>query len=127
MSVRAASDSTVQQSAGPYSPAWRSGAKTHIFCSGQLPLDPETGEITEGDITTQTRAAVDNLRRVLGSEGCSLRDVVKTTVFLASLDDFEGMNAVYAECFAHRPARSTVGGLSLPRGALVEIEAIAAV
>jgi 2-iminobutanoate/2-iminopropanoate deaminase len=109
---------------GPYSQAIRSGEL--IFCAGQIPLDPVTMKLVEGDITAQTRRALTNLSNVLEAAGSSLSRVVKTTVFLADLNDFQAMNAVYAEFFpAQPPARSTVQVARLPAGALVEIEAIA--
>lgn len=109
---------------GPYSQAIRSGDL--IFCAGQIPLDPATMKLVEGDVTAQTRRALTNLGNVLEAAGSSLLRVVKTTVFLANFDDFQAMNAVYAEFFpAQPPARSTIQAGRLPAGALVEIEAIA--
>ncbi len=109
---------------GPYSQAVRTGDL--LFCAGQIPLDPETMKLVEGDITIQTRRALTNLKNVLEAGGSDLSRVVKTTVFLANLDDFKAMNEVYAEFFAGQPpARSTVQVARLPAGALVEIEAIA--
>jgi len=111
---------------GPYSQAIRAGSL--IFASGQIPLDPVTGEIVSGDIQEQTRRVLDNLRAVLEAAGSSLAQVVKTTVFLADLADFAQMNDVYASFFSTSvPARSTVQVAALPRGALVEIECIAVV
>jgi 2-iminobutanoate/2-iminopropanoate deaminase len=109
---------------GPYSQAVTHGEL--VFCSGQVALDPATGQLVEGDVAAQTRQALSNLEAVLVAAGASLSRVVKTTVFLKSMDDFAAMNAVYAERFAdHRPARSTVEVSRLPRDARVEIEAIA--
>jgi|SRR5581483_11837875 len=109
---------------GPYSQGIRTGDM--IFCAGQIPLDPATGKLVEGDITPQTRRALTNLKNVLEAAGSSLQRVVKTTVFLANLDDFQAMNKVYGEFFNDQPpARSTVQVARLPAGALVEIEAIA--
>lgn len=109
---------------GPYSQAVRTGE--FIFCAGQIPLDPATGKLVEGDISAQTRRALTNLGNVLAAAGSDLSRVLKTTVFLANLDDFKAMNEVYAEFFANQPpARSTVQVARLPAGALVEIEAIA--
>ena len=109
---------------GPYSQAVRTGDL--LFCAGQIPLDPETMKLVEGDITIQTRRALTNLKNVLEAGGSDLSRVVKTTVFLANLDDFKAMNEVYAEFFAGQPpARSTVQVARLSAGALVEIEAIA--
>jgi len=109
---------------GPYSQAIRSGEL--VFCAGQIPLDPATMKLVEGDITAQTRRALTNLSNVLEAAGSSLSRVVKTTVFLADFNDFAAMNAVYAEFFGEQPpARSTIQAARLPAGALVEIEAIA--
>ena len=109
---------------GPYSQAVRTGDM--IFCAGQIPLDPATMKLVEGDITVQTRRALTNLSNVLEAAGSSLSRVMKTTVFLANFDDFAAMNAVYAEFFPEQPpARSTIQAVRLPAGALVEIEAIA--
>ncbi len=109
---------------GPYLQAIRSG--DFVFCAGQIPLDPATMKLVEGDIAVQTRRALDNLSAVLEAAGSSLRRVTKTTVFLANLDDFQAMNAVYAEFFSEQPpARSTIQVARLPAGALIEIEAIA--
>lgn len=109
---------------GPYSQAVRTGE--FVFCAGQIPLDPATMKMVEGDITVQTRRVLTNLSSVLEAAGSSLSRVMKTTVFLADLNDFQAMNAVYAEYFgAQPPARSTIQAGRLPAGALVEIEAIA--
>jgi 2-iminobutanoate/2-iminopropanoate deaminase len=97
-----------------------------LFCSGQLGLDPNTGKLVEGGVGAQTRRALLNLAAVLSAGGASLRDVVKTTVFLVDMNDFVPMNEVYSEVFADSPpARSTLAAAALPAGALVEIEAIA--
>ncbi|MCS6872312.1 MAG: RidA family protein [Anaerolineae bacterium] len=109
---------------GPYSQAVI--ANGFVFCSGQIALDPATGELIEGDITAQTERAIRNLQAVLEAAGSSLAHVVKTTVFLRNMADFAAMNAVYERFFsANPPSRSTVGNLELPRGARFEIEAIA--
>jgi 2-iminobutanoate/2-iminopropanoate deaminase len=109
---------------GPYSQAVRSGDL--VFCSGQIPLDPLTGELVEGGVGSQTARALANLAAVLAAADLKLANVVKTTVFLVSMDDFPAMNEVYAASFeADPPARSTVAVAALPKGALVEIEAIA--
>lgn len=109
---------------GPYSQAVRTG--DFIFCAGQIPLDPATMKLVQGDITVQTRRALTNLSNVLEAAGSSLSRVMKTTVFLANFADFQAMNAVYAEFFPDQPpARSTIQAAALPAGALVEIEAIA--
>ena len=109
---------------GPYSQAVRTGAM--IFCAGQVPLDPKTGQIVSEDISEQTRRVLDNLTAVLKAEGLTMANVVKTTVFLADFGDFPKMNEVYATYFTDQPpARSTVGVSTLPKNARVEIEAIA--
>jgi 2-iminobutanoate/2-iminopropanoate deaminase len=109
---------------GPYSQAVRSGHL--VFCSGQIPLDPLTGQLVEGGIGSQTARALVNLAAVLAAADLKLGNVVKTTVFLVSMDDFPAMNEVYARYFDEDPpARSTVAVAALPKGARVEIEAIA--
>jgi 2-iminobutanoate/2-iminopropanoate deaminase len=109
---------------GPYSPAIRSGE--WIFTSGQLGLDPQTGELAAGGTAGETRRALENCALLLEAAGAAMADVVKTTVFLRSLDDFGLMNSVYAEFFrSDPPARTTVQAAALPKGAAVEIECIA--
>ena len=109
---------------GPYSQAIVAGQL--LFCSGQIPLDPVTGQMIEGDVTAQTRRVLENVRAILVAANATFDDVVKTTVFLADMSDFAAMNAVYAEYFsAPAPARSTVQAARLPRDARVEIEVIA--
>ncbi len=109
---------------GPYSQAIAHGDL--VFCSGQIGIDPATSTMVEGGIETETRRVLDNLREVLDAAGLKLADVVKTTVFLVSLADFETVNRIYGEHFnAPYPARSTVQVSALPRHARVEIEAIA--
>jgi 2-iminobutanoate/2-iminopropanoate deaminase len=109
---------------GPYTQALAVGP--FVFVSGQIPLDPQ-GNLVKGDIVVQTCQVIANLKAVLAAAGLSLKDVVKTTVFLADLADFQEMNRAYAEFFpGHPPARSTVQVAGLPRGASIEIEAIAA-
>ncbi len=111
---------------GPYSQAIV--ANGFVFCSGQIAIDPATNTLVEGDVAVQARRVLVNLKALLEDAGASLESVVKTTVFLHSMDDFQAMNAVYAEFFKDSPpARSTVGNLNLPRGVLVEIEAVALV
>lgn len=111
---------------GPYSQAIRVGE--FIFTAGQVPIDPATGNLVEGDIETQTRRALQNLVAVLQAAGSSMSRVVKTTVFLADMNEFQRMNAVYAEFFpANPPARSTVQVARLPKDARLEIEVIATV
>ncbi|MSP24870.1 MAG: RidA family protein [Myxococcales bacterium] len=109
---------------GPYSQAIKAGAL--VFCSGQIALDPMTGQLVDGDVEAQARQVMSNLGAVLEAAGASFGDVVKTTIFLANLADFQKVNAIYAEYFPDPPpARATVEVSGLPRGALVEIDAIA--
>ena len=109
---------------GPYSVAIRTGDL--VFTSGQLGLDPATGNIVPGGIEAETRRALTNLRHVLADAGSGLEQVVKTIVFLKDMAEFTKMNAVYAEFFAENPpARSTIQAAALPKGGAVEIEAIA--
>lgn len=111
---------------GPYSQAIDSG-KGLIFLSGQIPIDPATGAFAEGGIKEQTCQSLLNAQAILNAAGLSLANVVKTTVFLADMGDFAAMNEVYAQFFAEPfPARSAVAVKALPKGALVEIECIAA-
>ena len=113
---------------GPYSQAVTVtvGDRKMIFCSGQIGLDPATGELVEGGVEVQTRRVLDNLGAVLAAAGARMADIVKTTIFLASMDDFATVNAAYGERFPNDPpARATVQAAKLPRGALVEIEAVA--
>lgn len=111
---------------GPYSQGVRAGGL--LFLSGQIPLDPVTGEMVPGPVAGQARRVLENLRAVLEAAGGSMRDVVKTTVYLKDLSDFGEMNQVYGEFFeAPYPARATVEVSALPKGALVEIDAIAAI
>lgn len=110
--------------AGPYSQGVE--AAKFVFVSGQLPLDPATGQLATPDIAGQTKQALENLQAVLAAAGATLGDVVKTTVFLRDMGDFAAMNEIYAHFFAGEcPARSAVGVSALPRDARVEIEAIA--
>lgn len=111
---------------GPYSQAIRSGQ--FLYTSGQIPLDPSTGTIVGDDIQTQTHRVLQNMRALLESAGASLNSVVKTTVFLTRMSNFQAMNEVYATYFGDSaPARSTVAVVELPRQALVEIECVALV
>lgn len=111
---------------GPYSQAINSGAGI-VFVSGQLPIDPATGSFPEGGVREQTRQSLLNAQAILKEAGLALGNVVKTTVFLADMSDFAAMNEVYASFFtAPFPARSAVAVKTLPKGALVEIECIAA-
>jgi 2-iminobutanoate/2-iminopropanoate deaminase len=110
---------------GPYSAALR--AANLLFVSGQVPLDPATGRMVDGDIAAQTRRVLENVRALLEAAGLSFAHVVRTTVFLADMNDFQAMNEVYASFFAEPyPARSTVQAARLPRDARIEIDAIAA-
>jgi 2-iminobutanoate/2-iminopropanoate deaminase len=109
---------------GPYSQAIQIGSE--LYCSGQIPLDPQTGEIVEGDVEQQTERVIENIGAVLCAAGCQFVDVVKTTIFLVDMKDFAAVNTVYERYFgASKPARSTVAVAALPRGARVEIECIA--
>lgn len=110
---------------GPYSQGIAVG--DFVFCSGQIPLDPATGALVEGGIEAQTRRSLANVEAILKAHGLSLANVVKTTVFLQSMDDFAAMNGVYETAFTGTvyPARSAVEVAKLPKGALVEIEVIA--
>lgn len=109
---------------GPYSQAIHVGHE--LYCSGQIPIDPQTGELVEGDAALQTERVLQNLGAVLCAAGCTFADVIKTTIFLVSMDDFAAVNGVYERYFgATKPARSTVAVAALPRGALVEIDCIA--
>lgn len=109
---------------GPYSPAVVAGP--FVFCSGQIPMHPETGEVVTGDIRAAAAVALENLGAVLAEVGLDFDDVVKTTIFLTDMGDFPAVNEVYARYFqGNYPARSTVAVAALPRGAAVEIEAIA--
>ena len=111
---------------GPYSQAIRCGQ--FVYTSGQIALDPATGELVGEDVQAQTHRVIQNMQAVLSSAGSSLNHVIKTTVFLVSMSDFQAMNAIYASYFTGTPpARSTVAVAELPRKALVEIECIALV
>jgi 2-iminobutanoate/2-iminopropanoate deaminase len=116
---------------GPYSQAVVvpiGEGRRMILCSGQVALDPATGAMIEGDVSAQARRALDNLGAVLAAAGASFADVVKTTIFLADMNDFAAVNAVYGERFVDAPpARSTVQAARLPRDARVEIDVIAIV
>ncbi|HZW03539.1 MAG TPA: RidA family protein [Anaerolineaceae bacterium] len=109
---------------GPYSAAIKTGS--FVFTSGQIPIDPATGNVVEGGIEAETRQALNNVAAVLEAAGASLQDVVKTTVFLRDINDFGKMNEVYATFFTRNPpARSAVQVAALPRNVAVEIEAVA--
>jgi 2-iminobutanoate/2-iminopropanoate deaminase len=123
--MQAISTKTAPAAIGPYSQAVRVAG--FVFLSGQIPLDPGTGQIVEGSIEVQTERVLDNLAAVLKAAGLTFDHVAKTTIFLTDLGDFQAVNEVYGERFTHtpQPARSTVQVSALPRGAKVEIEAIA--
>ncbi len=124
MTLDAVSVPDAPKAIGPYAQAIAAGG--FLFTAGQIPLDPATMKLVPGDIAAQTARVLDNLDAILRGAGATLRDVVKTTVFLADLSDFAAMNGVYAERFgAHRPARSTVQVAGLPAGARIEIEVVA--
>ncbi len=109
---------------GPYNQAVRSG--DFVFCSGQIPLDPVSGEIVPGDVSAQTRQVMKNVGAVLAAADATFASVVKTTIFLVDMNDFAEVNAVYGEYFVDTPpARSTVAVAGLPRGSRVEIEVTA--
>lgn len=111
---------------GPYSQAIVTDG--WVFCSGQIPLDPVTGEIERGSVSKQTDLVMKNMRAVLEAAGASMGSVVKTTVFLADMGDFVEMNEVYARHFGdHRPARAAVQAAALPKAVSVEIECVARV
>lgn len=124
MEKRAIRTTQAPAAIGPYSQAIRTGDL--LFTSGQIPLDPATGELVTGDIVEQARQVLHNLQGVLHAAGCTWQHVVKTTVFLQDMADFPRVNEVYATVLGDaRPARSTVQVAALPRGVAVEIELIA--
>jgi 2-iminobutanoate/2-iminopropanoate deaminase len=125
MSIRnIVSTENAPKAIGPYSVAIQTDG--FVFCSGQLGLNPATGELAAADVESQTRQALTNLKNVLEAAGSGLEKVVKTTVFLKDMADFPKMNAIYGEFFSSNPpARSTVAVAGLPKGGLVEIEATA--
>ncbi len=109
---------------GPYSQAVKCG--NMLYCSGQIPLDPATGEMVTGDAAIQAGQVMHNIEAMLAAAGIGFDDIVKTTIYLVDMADFAAVNEVYGSRFtAHKPARSTVAVKSLPRGALLEIEVIA--
>ena len=129
MTKRMISTEKAPKAIGPYSQAIAVKPKELLFCSGQIPLDPATGQVVEGAIDEQTRRVLDNIDAVLTAAGCSFADIVKTTIFLADLSDFAKVNELYAARFSTEqpyPARSTVQVARLPRDVRVEIEVIAA-
>lgn len=122
--IQAVSSPDAPAAIGPYSQAIRTGA--WLFVSGQIPIDPATGALVAGGTAEQTARVLDNLGAVLAAAGGTLADVVRTTVYLIDLEDFQAMNAVYAKYFtATFPARSTVQAARLPRDARIEIDCIA--
>ena len=111
---------------GPYSQAVRSG--NTLYLSGQIPLDPASGNLIEGDFSTQARRVFDNLKAVLRASGADFHHVVRATVYLTDLGNFQTLNSIYGQYFGdHKPARSTVGVAQLPRGATVEVDLIAVI
>ena len=122
--MKVISTSQAPAAIGPYSQAIHVG--NLLYTSGQLPLNPATGAFPEGGIKAQTRQSLTNVKAILEAAGTDMNHVVKTTVFMADMNDFADMNAVYAEFFTEPfPARSAVAVKTLPKGALVEIEAVA--
>jgi 2-iminobutanoate/2-iminopropanoate deaminase len=109
---------------GPYSQAVRRGGQ--LFCSGQIPINPQTGDIVAGDVSAQAERVLRNLEAVLTAAGVTFADVVKTTIFLIDMNDFAAVNAVYEKYFGSaKPARSTVAVAALPKNARIEIDCIA--
>ncbi len=109
---------------GPYNQAIRAGE--FLFCSGQIPIDPATGELVTGDIAAQTHRVMQNVRAVLAAGDATFADVVKTTIYLVDMNDFAAVNAAYGEYFTGvAPARSTVAVAALPKGSRVEVEVLA--
>jgi 2-iminobutanoate/2-iminopropanoate deaminase len=124
MPKQAISSSNAPKAIGPYSPALRAGQL--LFVSGQVPIDPATGTMVTGDVAAQTRRVLENLGALLAAAGLTYADLVRTTVFLADMNDFAAMNEVYRTYFTEPyPARSTIEAARLPRDARIEIDAIA--
>jgi 2-iminobutanoate/2-iminopropanoate deaminase len=124
MNKEVVSTENAPKAIGPYEQAIKIG--DFVYASGQIPLDPKTGNLVEGDIAVQTRQVMKNLKAVIEAAGSSFERVVKATVFLKNIGDFAAMNEVYGEYLGRaKPARSTVAVADLPRGALVEIDLIA--
>ena len=124
MSTRIVSSEAAPVAIGPYSQAIIAGG--FLYTAGQIPIDPATGQVVEGDIVPQARRVLENLEAVLAAAGASWKNVVKTTVFLQDMADFPRLNEVYAAAMGDaRPARSTVQVAALPRGVRVEIELVA--
>ena len=124
MKLKVISTEKAPAAIGPYSQAIQAG--NLLFCSGQIPLDPVSGEVVAGDVRRQAEQVMENIAAVLSAAGAGFNDVVKATVFLVEMGDFGAVNEVYGRYFSgHKPARSTVAVKSLPRGVLLEIEVIA--
>jgi len=124
MSMQTYHTDQAPEAIGPYSQAV--SVDDWLFTSGQVGIDPQTGEIVEGGFEAQARQVLENLRQVLSNAGCTFADVVRSTVFVADMANFPALNAMYGEAMGvHRPARSTVEVAGLPKGALVEIDLIA--
>jgi 2-iminobutanoate/2-iminopropanoate deaminase len=126
MKLKVISTDNAPAAIGPYSQAIQAG--NLLFCSGQIPLDPVSGEVVAGDVRRQAEQVLENISAVLFAAGAGFNDVVKATVYLVEMSDFGVVNEVYGRYFSsHKPARSTVAVKGLPRGVLVEIEVIACV
>ena len=122
--MKVISTTSAPSAIGPYSQAIQVG--NFVYISGQIPIDPATGAFPEGGIQAQARQSLNNIRAILEEAGLNMNNVVKTTVFLADMNDFAEVNSIYAEFFtAPYPARSAVAVKSLPKGALIEIEVVA--
>ena len=118
------STSSAPAAIGPYSQAVRHGSM--LFSAGQIPLDPQTGQMVAGDVAVQTKRVLENIAAILKADGFSFDHVVKTTIFLTDMDDFQTVNEIYATYFGQNPpARSTVAVAALPKGAKLEIEVVA--
>ena len=115
--------SNAPQPVGPYSQAILAGDT--LYCSGQIALDPQTGEMTGTEVATQTEQICKNIKAVLETAGLTFDNVVKTTCYLTDMNDFASFNEVYAKCFISAPARSCVAAAALPKGAIVEVEVTA--
>ena len=129
MDLRAIATDAAPRAIGPYSQGIVAGAGRFVFCSGQIPLDPRSGEMVgAGDVREQARRVMENLRAVLSASGAEMKHVVKTTIYLTDLATFGHVNEIYGSYFPQAPpARATVQVAGLPKGALVEIDAIAVV
>lgn len=108
---------------GPYSQAILAGST--LYCSGQIAIDPSTGELVKGNVKEQTQKCIENIQNVLKKSGLGIKNVVKTSCFLKEMSDFAEFNEIYAKYFTNKPARSCVAVKELPKGALIEIEVIA--